>query len=338
MHRQIKTVILALCAALLVAASLLAAGKPKATVAEPVKDAGTVPKGEKITSDFTIKNEGDADLQITNVQPACGCTVADFDKVIKPGATGKVHTVVDSSTFNGPISKGVSVFTNDPDHPQIELTVHAKVEPYISVKPGYARYITVQGEPQEGNIVQTVWAPDGSSWDITGADSPYPYLSVTYHEAKPEERLPEAKGKQWKVEMKLSNNAKVGPLSDYVTLHTTHPKQKIVQIPVSGFVRPVIAVTPPTADFGNVELKEPLKRSLDIRNFATEPIKVTSIDTSLPKGVEAKLESITEGREYQVKVTLSPEVGKGPFLGKLTIHTDSPKVPTLEVELKGIVI
>jgi lipoprotein NlpI len=83
MHRQIRTVILALCAALLVAASLLAAGKPKATVAEPVKDAGTVPKGEKITSDFAIKNEGDADLQITNVQPACGCTVADFDKVIK---------------------------------------------------------------------------------------------------------------------------------------------------------------------------------------------------------------------------------------------------------------
>ncbi|HEY3571326.1 MAG TPA: DUF1573 domain-containing protein [Thermoanaerobaculia bacterium] len=338
MHRQIKTVILALCAALLVAASLLAAGKPKATVAEPVKDAGTVPKGEKIINDFVIKNEGDADLQITNVQPACGCTVAQFDKVIKPGATGKVHAEVDSSTFNGPISKGVSVFTNDPDHPQIELTVHANVQPYIAVKPGYARYITVQGEPQEGNIVQTLWAPDGASWDITGADSPYPYLTVTYHEAKPEERLPEAKGKQWKVEMKLSNNAKVGPLADYVTVHTNHPKQKVVQIPVSGFVRPVIAVTPPTADFGNIELKEPLKRSLDIRNFATEPIKVTSIDASLPKGIDAKLEPINEGREYQVRVVVNPGLPKGPFTGKLTIHTDSPKVPTMEVQLKGIVI
>ena len=338
MHRQIKTAILALCAALLVAASLWAAGKPKATVAEPVKDVGTVPKGEKIVNDFVIKNEGDADLQITNVQPACGCTVADFDKVIKPGATGKVHAVIDSSTFSGPIAKGVSVFTNDPDHPQIELTVKAKVEPYISVKPGYARYITVQGEPQEGSITQTVWAPDGSSWDITGVDSPFPYLTVTYREAKPEERVPDAKGKQWKVEMKLASNAKVGPLADYVTLHTNHPKQKTVQIPVSGFVRPVIAVTPPNADFGKIELKEPLKKALNIRNFATEPIKVTSIDPTLPKGIETKLEPITEGREYQVRVVVSPGMGKGPFLGKLTIHTDSPKVPTLEVELKGIVI
>ncbi|HTG34260.1 MAG TPA: DUF1573 domain-containing protein [Thermoanaerobaculia bacterium] len=315
----------------------MAAGKPKATIAEPLKDVGTVSKGDKIVHDFVIKNEGDADLQITNVQPACGCTVADFDKVIKPGQTGKVHAVVDSSTFSGPISKGVSVFTNDPEHPQIELTIHAKVEPYISIKPGYARYITVQGEPLEGNIAQTLWAPDGTSWDITGVDSPFPFLAVTFHEAKPEERLPDAKGKQWKVEMKLSNQAKVGPLSDYVTVHTNHPKQKIVQIPVSGFVRPVVAATPPNADFGKIELKEPLKKALNIRNFATEPIKVTSVDPTLPKGIETKLETLEEGREYQVRIILNPELAKGPFLGKLVIHTDSPKVPVLEVEVKGIV-
>jgi hypothetical protein len=337
MQRHTKTVILALCAALLVAASVLAAGKPKATVAEPLKDVGNVSKGEKIVHDFVIKNEGDADLQITNVQPACGCTVAEFDKVIKPGQTGKVHAVIDTATFSGPISKGVSVFTNDPDHPQLELTIHAKVEPYISVKPGYARYITVRGEPLEGNIAQTLWAPDGTSWDITGVDSPYPFLAVTFHEAKPEERLPDVKGKQWKVEMKLSNEAKVGPLSDYVTIHTNHPKQKIVQIPVSGFVRPVVAATPPNADFGKVEIKEPLKKALNIRNFATEPIKVTSVDPSLPKGIDTKLETLEEGREYQVRIVINPEIAKGPFLGKLVIHTDSPKVPTLEVEVKGIV-
>jgi hypothetical protein len=338
MQRHTKTVILALCAALLVAASLWAAGAPKAAVVEPMKDVGNVAKGEKIVHDFAIKNDGDADLTITNVQPACGCTVAEFDKVIKPGQTGKVHAVVDTSTFSGAIAKGISVFTNDPAAPQIELTLRAKIEPYISVKPGYARYITVQGEPQEGRIMQSLWAPDGSAWDVTSVDSPYPYLKVTFREAKPEERVPDAKGKQWQVEMNLANDAKVGPLSDYVTVHTSHPKQKVVQIPVSGFVRPVIAVTPPTADFGTIELKEPLRKALNIRNFATEPIKVTSVDPNLPKGIEAKLEPLQEGREYQVRVILNPGIGKGPFHGKVTIHTDSPKVPTIEVEFKGIVI
>jgi hypothetical protein len=338
MHRHLKTAILALLAVLLVAASLLAAGKPKAVIAEPIHEAGNVPKGDKITHDFVVKNDGDADLQITNVQPACGCTVVSFDKVIKPGQTGKVHAVLDSTTFNGPIAKGISVFTNDPDHPQIELTVRANVAPYITVKPGYARYITVQGESQEGKITQTLYSPDGSSFNVTGVDSPYPFIKVAFHEATPEERLPEGKGKQWKVDMTLSNSARVGALADFVVIHTDHPKQKVVQIPISGFVRPVLAVTPPVADFGQITLKEPLKKALFIRNFATEPIKVTSIDAKLPKGIDAKLEAVQDGREYQVRVVLNPELGKGPFNGTVTIHTDSPKVPVVEVPFKGTVI
>src|SRR3954462_221161 len=57
---------------------------PRLTIVEPVKDFGTVPKGDKIDWSFLIKNPGTADLNITNARPSCGCTVADFDKVIKP--------------------------------------------------------------------------------------------------------------------------------------------------------------------------------------------------------------------------------------------------------------
>jgi hypothetical protein len=337
MQRQVKTVILALCAAFLVAAVLFADGKPKAVAVEPIKDVGSVAKGEKATADFLIRNDGDAVLEITNVQPACGCTVADYDKTVAPGKTGKVHAVVDTSTFNGPIAKGVTVFTNDPALPQIELTLRVKVEPYINVKPGYARYITVQGEPLEGNIVQTLWVPDGTPMEITKVDSPWPFMTVSYHESTAAERMPDVKGKQWKVEMKLSNDAKVGPLADYVTIHTTHPKQKIVQIPISGFVRPVLAVTPPVGDYGEIQLKEPLKKTLGVKNFATEPIKLTSVDTSL-KGVEAKIEPLQDGREYTIRVTLDPSLGKGPFHGKLTLHTDSAKVPQLDVEIMGTIL
>jgi hypothetical protein len=337
MQRQVKTVILALCAAFLVAAVLFADGKPKAVAVEPIKDVGSVAKGEKATADFLIRNDGDTVLEITNVQPACGCTVADYDKTIAPGKTGKVHAVVDTSTFNGPIAKGVTVFTNDPALPQIELTLRVKVEPYINIKPGYARYITVQGEPLEGNIVQTLWVPDGTPMEITKVDSPWPFMTVTYHEATAAERMPDVKGKQWKVEMKLSNDARVGPLADYVTIHTTHPKQKIVQIPISGFVRPIMAVTPPVGDYGEIQLKEPLKKTLGVKNFATEPIKLTSVDTSL-KGVEAKIEPLQDGREYTIRVTLDPSLGKGPFHGKLTLHTDSAKLPQLDVEIMGTIL
>lgn len=339
MNRHFRTVILALGCAILVAASLFAqaAGQPKAVAAEPIKDVGVVAKGEKATHDFVLRNEGSVPLQITDVKASCGCTVADYDKTIAPGQTGKVRVAIDTATFNGPIAKGVTVFTNDPAAPQMELTIRAKVEPFISVKPGYARYIVVQGETQEGKISQTLWAPDGASFDVVKVESPYPHLKTSFREARPEERIADAPGKQWKVEMQLSNSSPVGPLSDSVQVHTNHPKQKLVQIPVSGFVRPTISVTPSVADFGQIELKEPLRKAINIKAFSTENVKVTGVQENIA-GLDTQLEALEEGREYQVRVILKPEMVKGPFNGKLTILTDSPRMPKIEVELKGTVI
>jgi hypothetical protein len=99
----------------------------------------------------------------------------------------------------------------------------------------------------------------------------------------------------------------------------------------------MIAVTPQVADFGTIELKEPTKKVINIRNFATEPIKVTGVEETV-KGIDAKLEPLNDGREYQVQLTLSPELAKGAFEGKLTIRTDSAKMPVLEVPLKGTIL
>lgn len=336
MKRQVNAAILALCAALLITSALSAQGKPKAVAVEPIKDVGTVAKGEKIVHDFMIRNDGDAPLQITQVQPACGCTVAEFDKTIAPGQTGKIHAVLDTTTFNGPISKGVTAFTNDPDTPTIELTVRAKVEPYVSAKPGYARYLFVKGEPVKALIGQTIWSPDGTAFNVVKVESPKPFLKTSFREAKGEERQADVEGKQWRVDIELAEDSPVGALAETVVIHTDHPKQKMIHIPVSGFVRPTVAVTPPVADFGSIELKEAMSKALNIRNFATEPIKVTSVEEQI-NGIDAKLEPLSDGREYQVRLTLKPELGKGPFNGTLTIHTDSPKTPVIQVPVKGVV-
>jgi Protein of unknown function (DUF1573) len=309
----------------------------KAVVVEPVKDLGAIAQGDKVNHDFEIRNEGTAPLLITDVRPACGCTVASFDKSIAPGQAGKVHVVFDSTTFTGPVAKGVTVYTNDPANPQIELTLRAKIEPYIAVKPGYARYTIVRGEGKEGTIVQTLYAPDGSPMDVVNVDSPWPYLKVSFREAQEGERLKDVKVKQWRVETTLSSEAPVGPLAGMVTVHTNHAKQKLVEIPVSGFVRPVLAVTPPKADFGRIELKQPHRRTFSVKNFATEPIKIIGVDPP-GQGFEAKIEPLEDGRNYVVRLTLDPTLPKGPFHNKLTIHTDSPKSPILEVELTGTVL
>ena len=62
---------------------------------------------------FELVNEGNATLTVKAVRPTCGCTVADFDREIAPGATGTVKAKLDTKDFAGPISKSILVMTDD---------------------------------------------------------------------------------------------------------------------------------------------------------------------------------------------------------------------------------
>lgn len=309
---------------------------PKAVVAAPEWDAGKVIKGDTLRHSFEVKNEGNAPLEILEVAPSCGCTVADYDKVIAPGATGKINVTVDTATFDGPTAKAIIVLTNDAANPRIRLQVAAETRPHIRARPGYARYIYVLGEV-EGTIHQTVFAADGmADFQVTKVESPYPYLEVSFREATPEERDPKGEGRQWRVSSTLLGNAPVGPLTDYIRVHTNHPNQRVVTIPVSGFVRPVFAITPPEGDIGTRTLAEPYRTSFVVQNFATEAIQLGKPESTVP-GITAELQPVTEGRRYNLVVTVSPTVAKGPLAGSIRIPTESPKKPMIEVQLKGTI-
>ena len=78
---------------------------PRAIAPEAIKDVGAVDRGERITHEFTIRNDGDAVLEISEVKPSCGCTVAEYDRSIAPGGTGVVRATVETKNFKGGIAK-----------------------------------------------------------------------------------------------------------------------------------------------------------------------------------------------------------------------------------------
>lgn len=329
---------LTLLSSLLIAFQVLAEPAPKAVPVEPIKNFDIVPRGEQIQHDFLIKNEGDATLEITDVHPACGCTVVDFDSKIEPGKTGRVSAKVDTQDFAGPISKSIAVFTNDKTNPKLQLVVKADVKPYIAADPGYARYNYVQGEPLRP-IPQLVWSEDARDMNIVRVTPPYPYLKVAYREAKEEERKKEVKGRQWLIDVELTPDAPVGALKDYVEVETDHPKQKILKLPISGFVRPRQHITPVDIDFGELEgAALPLQRSLHFTNFATDGIEVTKIETGLAGvSLTAKPNDKEPGHRLLLTLTLSPEMAKGDFATNIKIYTTDKQKPFMVLPIKGSV-
>jgi Protein of unknown function (DUF1573). len=103
------------------------AAEPRISIIEPVRNYGSVAQGKVIDWAFVVKNDGGSDLEIKGAVPACSCTATDFDKVIRPGQTGRIMAHVNTAAFVGPIRKTVTVTSNDPHTPATQLELDAVV-------------------------------------------------------------------------------------------------------------------------------------------------------------------------------------------------------------------
>lgn len=343
MARHLLSVILTLLAVALPAAQAAAQGEapaaagPRAVVPEPVVDAGTVPSGEPVRAEFTIRNEGREPLEIVQVRPACGCTVAQFDEEIPPGGEGTVEAEVDTSNIVGPNAKAVTVYTNDATNPRIVLTIKSDVRPFLLADPGYARFTRfVTGEGDETSR-QIVYSDDFAHLEVRGAESPTPHVSVEYREAAADERIEGVPGRQWVVDVTLDRGTPAGPLAERIVIETNHPRQPRLELPVSGFVRPVVAVTPPEVDFGAVDPGQGKSWGILVRNFASAPMVLERVGGDLP-GMDVEVEAIEEGKRYKVVFTPTEGMAEGPFAGRVEFSTGLPHQERFSVELSGEVI
>ena len=134
-------------------------GGPRAVPVEPIRDFEVVAKGDVLHHAFEIRNAGDATLELTDVRPACPCTLVEFDKEIAPGEVGQVRSATETASFAGPITKSIAVFTNDSENPKLQLVVKAEVTAFIGAQPGFARYTYVQGE-ELAPIPQLIWSQE----------------------------------------------------------------------------------------------------------------------------------------------------------------------------------
>ena len=114
---------------------------PKIQFAETKYDFGKVTAGEVVKATFVFTNTGNATLELTEVHPGCGCTAAGaWDKTVAPGATGSIPLQVNTSHFNGNVTKSATVKCNDPVTPTVMLYISGNVWKPIEVNPSFASF------------------------------------------------------------------------------------------------------------------------------------------------------------------------------------------------------
>lgn len=316
---------------------------PRLTLVEPLKDFGTVPKGEKIDWAFEVKNTGTADLEILAAKPTCGCTVADFDKVIKPGQTGKVSAHVDTTNFAGPISKAVTLETNDPSTPTAQVTISAVVKPYVEAYPaGFVRYNLLQGEAEKQSV--TLYSEEDEPFQILKIESPQDWIKVEQKKSEGADVVPQI-GKKDQTQYKLDitvggDEARIGPIAEKVHVVTNSKHQPDYYVTVSGVVRPSYRVDPTGVNFGEVTPADSAAtRTISIRSNnikAPQSFAVTKVESGVA-GVTAALAPSDRPGEYSVTLQVAKDAKPGQLDGNITIYTSDKAKPTVVIPVKGTV-
>jgi hypothetical protein len=324
-------------------ASTDAAKGPHLSLTEPIKDFGTVPKGQKLDWSFVVHNTGTSDLEILAAKPACGCTVADFDKIIKPGQTGKVTAHVDTTAFAGPIAKAVTLETNDPSTPNAQLTITAVVKPYVDAFPaGFVRFNMLQGDSEKQSI--TLYSEEEEPFEIVKIESPQEWIKVEPKKLTGTDVVPEVgrKGQaQYRIDITVGgDDARIGPLAEKIHVVTNSKHQPEYWLSVAGVVRPPYRVEPTGINFGEVAPNDSAAtRTISIRSNnlkAPAGFSVTKVESGVA-GVTADVKPTDRPGEFSVTLQVAKNAKPGALDGNVTIYTSDKAKPTVIVPVKGTI-
>jgi hypothetical protein len=317
---------------------------PRAVVAEATRDLGVVGFGTSPVFEFTFQNTGKTPLTVATAKLPDVLRAEPPRLEVAPGASATLRFRLDTFRAGATTEWKVPVGTNDPAQPSVTLTLKADVRSYLAINPPTARFIFVQyGKP--GGTTHVIGAVDGSDIEVTGVDSPFDFIKATSRELKGDERVADFQGRQWQIVLTISDLAPVGPIGKTVVVRTTHPQQPQAFLQVSGFVRPLFAVTPQSLEKLTLPAapapgKPVPVAALTVKNFGEESLALTGASSDIP-GLAAEIVEVEKGHSWRVALRLdgatqgSERPAGGAFKGTLRLKTGSARVPELTVPIEG---
>lgn len=208
------------------AASALAA--PEITVEQPTFNFGSITEGTKVDHTFSIKNNGDAPLQILRVRPSCGCTAANASSpTIQPGKKGEIKTSFNSANFSGTIAKTISLDTNDPKTPTYTLTLKGTISSEIQITPKQLNLGQIKVETTK-TVALTVENRGNKPLKLTSVKTPMPQAVV-----KTDKNLLK-QGESATILVSVTPRHDDRFLSGYLSVTTDSPSKPEIMVPIYG--------------------------------------------------------------------------------------------------------
>lgn len=303
----------------------LAEPLPRLEFAAPVYDFGSVAQGKTVVHGFSFVNEGEAELVIERVVPACGCTIASLthDRY-QPGEKGRIDVSFDSAGFWGNKVKSVRVYSNDPRRPSYVLTVQGVVVREVEVNPSRIYFGSIRrGTGSERPFSVSTSNPD---LKILAVESKSEYLNVEMPSVADE-------GGIYHGTVALTSKVPVGMFRHRIVVKTTSTEYPVLTIPVFARIEGDLVVEPQDISFGLVNISqepaEGFQAEAKVVNRSLEPVHVLSAESS-SSNLSVSVRTLREGREYLVEIAVKPDF-RGSLKEQVVVKTDHPEPSQKEV-------
>ncbi len=220
-------------------------GTPKAEIVGGAEyDFGTMLHGETMSHEFTVRNVGDAPLQLERAGSTCKCTVGDMEKnVLQPGEETVVRLTWTAQSILPAYGQTATFRTNDPQKSELKFGVTGQIAGSFVIEPAELDLGDVPvTEPTEKSFYVFCYLPDskeltGFRWTNTNTQD---YVSI-YNEPVPVEETPYERHRTavvaHKVVVTLDKGLPLGPLSSRIQFQTDLADNVgTLELPVTGRV------------------------------------------------------------------------------------------------------
>jgi hypothetical protein len=311
------------------------ANKPLLQIKENSFDLGIVAKGAEFGYQFLFENRGQGDLIFLRASPRSpGEIQVRMPSIIPAGEEHFVHISQDSNQIQGAHTLKVLIQTNDPNQPEVLLSLSGYVQWPVEILPRPWALMKVQ-KGQSSKQQFTL---------VNNTQTPLEFKKIELDENLFEIRIIELeKGKRFEITVSSRSDAPLGEHRKRIVFHTNVSESPQVYMGAWLKVRERIYTNLQELDFGErplTELFDPKIVELTneiviINGMSTPGFKVLEVECDIDFLV-AELHPVAKNNVHRVDVYFQPEKAqKGTFQGSLTILTNDREFKRIVLPVRG---
>lgn len=270
-------------------------------------------RGAEAEHRFTITNLYKEDIHILSVGSSCGCTAPRVTKsTIKSGETAELIAKFDTVKFKGAHDATVTVTFDQPTFAEVRLQINGFVRRDVVFKPGQIEIGTVDSGKSVEKQVSVQYA-GRSDWEIIDIEG-----STSHFEVEMSEKQGGGSQSTYNLTVRLKDSAPEGHIDDLLTLVTNDPQRSRIPLPVRGYVRPSVSVSPSSLQIGKVKPGTKVTKQLVVRG--STPFKIASVSCA-----DDCFEFKTTGKAkklHRIPVTFTAGDKIGKFIENIEIKLD----------------